>query len=309
MAHTQQRSIKYIVIHERSPGLPVLYTSRSRQQFLSYLLESPAGGTPLPYITSSRDRAEIKRCYGSQTDNNVILTNFFTKSKYDEDVLVRGITFACGTVGLAMITAYINVARTQDSSNAMTTQKYKYILRNNDSRVGVINSIADGGNANGMYSMKSTYQACFVLEEMSTSSLDGDTGPKIVFITDSINRILDTDSCDLQGLPFLDLVAIEDKEKAAAFLEKTLNDNELVLERLHLLVNPLEDSQTASPKCVSVEFMAMGSDDGAVVLCQLERPWIAGRNENVGYMSLEDIISSDPETSDFPDLWNVMEPY
>ncbi|KAJ1954963.1 hypothetical protein GGI12_005672 [Dipsacomyces acuminosporus] len=96
---------------------------------------------------------------------------------------------------------------------------------------------------------------------MGTESLS----PKIVFATDSINRILDADSCDLQG------------------------------------------SQATDPRCVSVEFMAMGSNDGAIMLCQLVRPWIAGRSENVRYISLEDIISSDPETSDIPEFWDVME--
>ncbi|KAJ1955790.1 hypothetical protein GGI12_005477 [Dipsacomyces acuminosporus] len=308
MADTQQRPIRYIVIHERSPGLPILYASSSRRQMMPYLPGSPAAGSPLPFITRSRDIEEIKRLYGSQTDDNVIMTNIFGKTRSNDDMLLRTVSFTCGTVSLVMASVYINAVRGQDSQT-VDIQRYRCILQNHDDSVGVIDSNAEGGNRNSMYSMKSTYQACFVLEEMSANSLDGDNGPRVVFATNSINRILDADSCDLQGLPFVSLVATEDKERAAAFLGKTLNDNDLVLEQLHLLVNPLEDSQAAEPRCVSVEFMAMGSDDGAIMLCQLERPWIAGRSENVGYMSLEDIISSDPETSDFPDLWNVMEPY
>ncbi|KAJ1954450.1 hypothetical protein GGI12_005787 [Dipsacomyces acuminosporus] len=270
----------------------------------SYFVGSLSAGSPLAQITDSRDKEEMERQHGSQTDSNVILTSAFIKGRHGEDILTRGISFVCGTVGLVMITAYINVMRDQ-SSQTVDIQTYKCILSNDENSAGAANSSVENRDTNSMYLIKSAYQACMVLEEMCANNLN----PKIVFATDSINRILDVDSCDLQGEPFLSLVAMEDKGKAAAFLEKTLNDNDLVLERLHLSLNPWEDGQLADPRCVSVEFMAMGSDDGAIMLCQLEQPWISGRSENVGYISLEDIISSDPETSDFPDLWNAMEPY
>ncbi|KAJ1959730.1 hypothetical protein GGI12_004184 [Dipsacomyces acuminosporus] len=99
--------------------------------------------------------------------------------------------------------------------------------------------------------------------------------------------------------PFLSMVTLEDITKAADFLDKALQTNVLVLERLRLLENPIENEQQNFPKCVSVEFMAMGSDDGAIMLCQLEQPKRADPCNNDGYLSLEDIISSDPGTSDF----------
>ncbi|KAJ1961313.1 hypothetical protein GGI12_003320, partial [Dipsacomyces acuminosporus] len=125
-----------------------------------------------------------------------------------------------------------------------------------------------------------------------------------MFSTDSINRILDVDSSDLQGVPFLSLVAFRDNQKACEYLEKALHSDELVLERLQLLVNPIEESHLRNPRCVFVEFMAMGSDDGIIMLCQLERPKAitrGGGGDDDGYLSLADIISSDPETSDCPD--------
>ncbi|KAJ1958929.1 hypothetical protein GGI12_004610 [Dipsacomyces acuminosporus] len=158
-----------------------------------------------------------------------------------------------------------------------------------------------------MYSLRTNHQACFVLGDFSPNDPDGDAGPKIVFTTDSINRILDVDSCDLQGVPFLSLVAMEDNQKAYGFLERSFNSSELVLERLHLLANPIDDAQLRNPRTVTVEFLGIGSDEGAIILCQIGRTRISGRvDNNSGYMSLEDIISSEPDTSDFPDEWRQM---
>ncbi|KAJ1951728.1 hypothetical protein GGI12_006414, partial [Dipsacomyces acuminosporus] len=98
--------------------------------------------------------------------------------------------------------------------------------------------------------------------------------------------------------------ATDDILKAATFLENVLNSDELVLSRLLLRVNPVSSCRLERSRSVSVEFMAMGSDDGAVMLCQLERPRTIDNNSSNKCMSLEEIVSSDPDTSDFQECWN-----
>ncbi|KAJ1964926.1 hypothetical protein GGI12_001123 [Dipsacomyces acuminosporus] len=169
------------------------------------------------------------------------------------------------------------------------------------------NIVSTKGYMDVIDSLKKTHQACFVLKDLRSSNVDGSKGANIMFVTDSINRIINVDSCDLQNQPFLSLVAHEDVTRAAGFLEKALYGDALVVEKLHLLYDPLESSPLGKPKRVSVEFMAMGSDAGAILLCQLDKATGAarGKNNNTNnnnsdvYLSLEDIISSDPETSDF----------
>ncbi|KAJ1965759.1 hypothetical protein GGI12_000551 [Dipsacomyces acuminosporus] len=146
-----------------------------------------------------------------------------------------------------------------------------------------------------------------VVENAGASNPACDAGPTILFAADSINRILDADSSDLQGLPFLSIVAFEDIPKAAAFLANALHSSEPLFERLSILVNPIEESNSTNPRIAALEFMGIGSDDGAILLCQLLPPSAQERSDNDGYLSLGDIISSDPDTSDYPELWDLMD--
>ncbi|KAJ1961837.1 hypothetical protein GGI12_003020 [Dipsacomyces acuminosporus] len=56
------------------------------------------------------------------------------------------------------------------------------------------------------------------------------------------------------------------------------------------------------PRSVSVEFVAMGSDDGVIMLCQLERSSISQLDDDTRFISLEDIISRRSPPPPFPAL-------
>ncbi|KAJ2499901.1 hypothetical protein GGH96_003159 [Coemansia sp. RSA 1972] len=90
----------------------------------------------------------------------------------------------------------------------------------------------------------------------------------------------------------------------------------LVLEHLKFLANPVytnaENGEQSSE--VTVEVLGAGSDEGAIILCQLDYA-SSHRSRNInddvemdGYMSLEDIITSDPESSDMSDMWKTAFP-
>ncbi|KAJ1963126.1 hypothetical protein GGI12_002243 [Dipsacomyces acuminosporus] len=308
MADSQLHPATYIIIHERSPEMPVLYVSSSVRQALLYEPDELIGHSPVEYMVDTRDTQDFKKEHGSITEDNVIMTNIFLKSKIGRPIYIRSIAFACSNVNFYMATTFPDVTLDQ-SQRTLSIQRYRCILSENDNDEGSAGSSSSNTNdrrvdMSAVYSMRATYQACFVLGGLNSDDPDSDAGPKIVFSTDSISRILDVDSCDLQGVPFLSLVTMEDNEKAYRYLERVLNSDELVIDRLQLLINPLEESQLRNPRSVSVEFMGMGSDDGVIMLCQLERPRIADRDDNNGYMSLGDIVSSDPDTSDFPEGWS-----
>ncbi|KAJ1795480.1 hypothetical protein LPJ56_007317 [Coemansia sp. RSA 2599] len=108
------------------------------------------------------------------------------------------------------------------------------------------------------------------------------------------------DSSDVQGTSFLALVKTEDMLKAAQFLDKVASSQTIVVERLQLVSSGWADNR---PVCIEV--VAAGSDDGAILLCRTDRlVGSTGRSDDgSGYTSLEDIISSDPETSGLSDAW------
>ncbi|KAJ1962749.1 hypothetical protein GGI12_002462 [Dipsacomyces acuminosporus] len=321
MEGTEQRPVTYIAIHERTPEMRILYISSSVRQALLYEPEEFVGRSPTEFIADNVDGEEYQRHNGTYSDDNVIMAKVVANRKDGSAVFVRSIAFACSNVNFCMATTCpdINIERQR---KRMSIRKFKCNLNEANGRNGehvLFNALngsqhkSDSSGRGGSYdtsetlrremyrnvidAIKKARQACIVLEDLNCNSANGSRGARIMFVTDSINRILNVDSCDLQGVPFLSLVALEDVVKAADFLDKALHGSVLSLEKLRILENPLEDDQLYSPKCVSVEFMAMGSVDGAIMLCQLERPSGAGGND--GYLSLEEIISSDPGTSDF----------
>ncbi|KAJ2888078.1 hypothetical protein FB639_000884 [Coemansia asiatica] len=133
--------------------------------------------------------------------------------------------------------------------------------------------------------------ACLVLETGSRE------GPRVLFASRSFSRIVGVETDEVQGLGFLTLVAPRDVTRASEFLEKVFVSMDVLVEQLAFVVGERE---------IVVEVMAAGSSEGAMLLCQMKAPDRTCDDEE-GYLSLEDIISSDPETSDCADdMWRSL---
>ncbi|KAJ1989706.1 hypothetical protein GGI25_004732 [Coemansia spiralis] len=112
----------------------------------------------------------------------------------------------------------------------------------------------------------------------------GVMGPKVVFASASFGRIIGIDSWETQGQDFLSLLLLSEVAMAADFLQRVAQSTEILLGRLRFARNP---------GVSDVEVIAAGSEDGIILVCQL------GRDN----LSLEEIISSDAETSDVDNRW------
>ncbi|KAJ1964435.1 hypothetical protein GGI12_001419 [Dipsacomyces acuminosporus] len=327
-----QRPITFIGINERTPEMWILYMTSSALQALHYDPEEFIGYSAREFLFDNADGEELKKGHGSHTDDNVLITCLFLKDKNGAPRYTRSITFTCSNVGFHLGTIYPDIDFEQHRRR-LAIQKFKCNLSENatDQEKQTLENIlhrhknhfsacnthddSDKGRERGRsmhmntpYSMRTTPQACFVLKDTGIASREQVSDLKIIFVTDSINRILDVDSSDLQGVSFLSMVDVEDSTKAAAFLEKVLQSNELVLERLQFLANPLEGILLGEPKSVTIEFMGMGSDEGAILLCQLEQSSVFQLDDCSRYLPFEEIISSDPETSDMPEEWSIIDP-
>ncbi|KAJ2609868.1 hypothetical protein H4S08_003867 [Coemansia sp. RSA 1365] len=168
-------------------------------------------------------------------------------------------------------------------------------------------------------------RACMVLGALDDVDNIDMLGPVVLFASSSFERIIGEDTCDIQGKPFLSLVATEDTLKAGKFLKRMTETGNITFETLLLQVNPFEDlyshnnygnhntADSSTINNVRVEIIGAGGDDGAILLVQLQKPplysgYQAMENDNMesSLMSLEDIISSDPETSDYARTWRVV---
>ncbi|KAJ2783761.1 hypothetical protein H4R18_001513 [Coemansia javaensis] len=175
------------------------------------------------------------------------------------------------------------------------------------------------------YSRARHLKVAFVLENPSPQSSDYDGGPLVAFATGSVSRLIDVEVNDLMGTPFLKLVAPEDVLHVSRLFERAKGTTDLLFEQFTLLQCPHpvgggpavadEDNQR-----VVVECMAASSQDGvALLLRKLHvvsapkrdtmgnyiRTKVHEIDDDTGYISLAELISSDPETSDAPE-WSVL---
>ncbi|KAJ1797480.1 hypothetical protein LPJ59_003113 [Coemansia sp. RSA 2399] len=143
-------------------------------------------------------------------------------------------------------------------------------------------------------------------------------GPLVVFVTGSIGRLIEADTADLMRYPFMKLVAPEDLLRVSKFFEKLSEATDVIFETFSLLQRPhiingdivVTDEQNTR---VVVECLGASVPDGmAVLLRKLRseapptmdamgnylRPKVHEVDEESGYITLSEMISDDPETSD-----------
>ncbi|KAJ2524843.1 hypothetical protein GGI11_000524 [Coemansia sp. RSA 2049] len=171
-----------------------------------------------------------------------------------------------------------------------------------------------------------TRRACLIVDKVTEPGDQNPMGPRIIFASSSFSRITNIDACDIQGTPLMSLVPPEDVTKTARFLERVSVSDDVVIDFLRLLVlddefandgvNSSNDNDDSADEgyrnplvakgFVDVEAMAAGSADGIILLCQQIRSGRIlpnGSYDSEGYLSLEEIISSDIETSDYSGNW------
>ncbi|KAJ2655088.1 hypothetical protein IWW48_005727 [Coemansia sp. RSA 1200] len=166
-----------------------------------------------------------------------------------------------------------------------------------------------------------TRRACLIVDKVTEPGDLNPMGPRIIFASSSLSRITNIDACDIQGTPLMSLVPPEDVTKTARFLERVSVSDDVVIDFLRLLVlddefandgvnSSSDDDDYRNPLVakgfVDVEVMAAGSADGIILLCQQIRSGRIlpnGSFDSEGYLSLEEIISSDIETSDYSSNW------
>ncbi|KAJ2809361.1 hypothetical protein H4R20_000171 [Coemansia guatemalensis] len=176
----------------------------------------------------------------------------------------------------------------------------------------------------------SPVKACVILNKLSNNA--NVQGPTVYFATNTINDIYNgnVDAHELVDMPFLSLVVYQDVTKAALFMDKLISSPHPQLCTLRLISDPVysaEDnnasdtgaaSQAVSDSSINVEIFGASSDEKIMLLCQKTRrrrptgstfpnSMLGAHNpidDELPYMSLEEIISSDPETSDPGRQWH-----
>ncbi|KAJ1806997.1 hypothetical protein LPJ56_004958, partial [Coemansia sp. RSA 2599] len=172
------------------------------------------------------------------------------------------------------------------------------------------------------YAPSRQIKVAFVLEnpevaEASTEAGRRQNGPLIVFVTGSVSRLVDADTSDLLRFPFLKLVAPEDILKASAFFDRLADTPDVLFESFSLLSRPpVIEGDVAVPDAqnsrILVECLGANVQDGVALLLRklktvppptrdsmgnyIRQTRVHEVDEDGGYLSLSEMISSDPES-------------
>ncbi|KAJ2718551.1 hypothetical protein GGI07_005704 [Coemansia sp. Benny D115] len=230
-------------------------------------------------------------------------------------VYLRIIHFSCDAIAFNVAMALSNQAETPLPNNfeVAHTESVRR-LQGQGADVGV-------GEGPGMHLRDAIYatrdggfHACLVLEKQDVVDSASPMGPRVVFASKSFERIVGKDTSDVHGLAFLTLVAPQDVGRAARFLQDVACSPNFLIGHLNFQTDAQSSRQLQVSGYVSVEIVGAGSDDGAILLCRMDGAAAAaepaygrrvrmGGDIDDGYMSLEDILTSDPETSNLSDVW------
>ncbi|KAJ2848342.1 hypothetical protein IWW36_003352 [Coemansia brasiliensis] len=313
----------------------ILYVSSSVRQVTSSEPSWLVGQSAVQYL-SNGNLEEYRQLAVVRDQNNVIITGLCASTAEGNVHNMRVIQFNCDNIVLNVCEIIKDPVTGQVDAPPMNIEVYnpaeqtsshrdysptsqisnqnaqRKVTRKKNSEQNA--SIANTGRV--MHYARTRTKACLILEGSLTScSSNNITGPKIIFASNSFSRIINADASDIQGLPFLSLVAAQDTVAAAGFLERMATPDRIVFDSLRFIVDPVDNALVEAQSrtelssdgaVVTVEVLGAGSDDGAIILCQLDKPRTSRINvdgEADGYLSLEDIVSSDPNTSDAPELW------
>ncbi|KAJ2123075.1 hypothetical protein IW147_002895 [Coemansia sp. RSA 720] len=175
-------------------------------------------------------------------------------------------------------------------------------------------------------------KAALILEHPDAAAIETEetgrrpAGPHIVFCTGSISKLVDADPADLHNFPFMRLVAPEDLLHTSEFFDKLADSPDVLFETFALLQRPpVIDGDIivadVDNQRVVVECLGASVTDGVALMLRRLRTapapkrdsvgnYIHSRaheiDENGGYVSLAELISSDCETTDVGDIWSQL---
>ncbi|KAJ2900011.1 hypothetical protein GGI21_003735 [Coemansia aciculifera] len=306
----RQLSRAFIGIHDKTPSMRILYVTSSIRDVLGFEPEEAVGQTAMWFIANGKAE-EFRRLVGREvSEDSVLITKLFVRTRSGIPVYVRLLNFSCDNLAFNVCFVYSEQLEPPQvdhtplpvelvhGQSELALRRHSLLRAHQESSRGMAS--AGGGRL---------VRACLMLEPIGTdedSSNNSPMGPRVLFASNSFDRIVGIDASDVQGMPFLLLVAPQDVARAGAFLDTVKTAGTVVVDHFMLLANPHD----AQARPVAVEIMAAGADSGAVMLCQLAKrngpsTAAAAVDNDVldGYMSLEEIISSDADTTDIGDVW------
>ncbi|KAJ2562221.1 hypothetical protein GGH12_003405 [Coemansia sp. RSA 1822] len=335
----ETRCPSYIAIHTCTTPLKLLYVSSGCRAALGMTPEFiiAQGGTH--YIADSFTNTDYSHMFADkQLDSDdedaddqpsVFMMWLYIKNANDVPVLNQILAFKVGGCVVCVNTAYLDAPfndhhelKAQALDGAMRQINVTQERRTESER-----QQAQRGSRPRRYAQSKYPKTAFVLETPTLIETEETgrraEGPLTVFVTGSVEQIIDADTSDLNNYPFLKLVAPEDISCVSAYVERLVQSSNVLFEKFSLLQRPhiidgdIRVSDTRNKRIV-VESLGAAAQDGVLLLLrkvgEKRSPTMdmagnylhanIGSEDNRGYVSLAELISSDCETTDIGDMWS-----
>ncbi|KAJ2866475.1 hypothetical protein GGH94_001516 [Coemansia aciculifera] len=331
--------VSYVSIYERDAPEIVLYVSANCRAVLGYEPEEMVGNSILDYSCDSHAKHYSCQWPADNPELGVTMLPHNLRHKDGHKVFTHVTSINCSGHMFAIVTGFPELGEVQINESIL--YKLQYETEFDQGSATVVGNEEEAREATkedllnpahqpitkdslrkaNMYTARACRaKACFVLCMQPSDSVASVQGPTIEFVTNSISSIFDgaTDGYEIIGMPFFSLVAPADITKAAVYMDNLRTITRPQLCSLRLLRYPTGSSAVDdSESLVEVELFGAVSDNKTVLLCQKLRRRTkpsSGRraqaleeeDTELPYMSLEEIISSDPESTDIGDLWNEL---
>ncbi|KAJ1839907.1 hypothetical protein LPJ73_006599, partial [Coemansia sp. RSA 2703] len=204
----------FIAIHDKSPESRILYISSGVHQAMGVHPQDMIGQSAYAFITNDQHTQAYPLSSCGSLDETCVTILHINAQHTGHLLATRVYIFSCDSCNL--IVAIMQPGQVHQQPPAIDVRR----------------PFASSVSTSSVHAARETsLRACLVLGSWDSSPVlhpDGRAsglvtnpdGPRIVFATNSISRILDTDGDELVDMPFLRMVAPESLAEAADFLER-----------------------------------------------------------------------------------------
>ncbi|KAJ1952534.1 hypothetical protein EC988_003507 [Linderina pennispora] len=323
------RAGSWVGVHDMSDDMRILYASSNLYDIVN-IHASDCIGTPATEFITGESLETYPANFAGHTTDNVFISYVRITTSDGSAVVIRTISFICSSIAF-IIGSFDPNGLFERMMQRDHIKRFRYVTKD-ENRMETLMQInqaiseePDSGSSTAVAPQERLHgstqehqhvliQTCIILDNLERVDSRTPHGPTITFLTNSMEQIIDVDATDLQGTPFLSLVAVDDISKAGEFLQDVASNSDISFTTLKLLRHPFgAPAEGQPPACITVEMMGAGSETGAILLCQpavglhLQR-MNCDLDEDTGYMTLEELVSSEAETSECDSAWRGIRP-
>ncbi|KAJ2499903.1 hypothetical protein GGH96_003161 [Coemansia sp. RSA 1972] len=325
--------LSYIVIFERASPENIIFASSNCEQVLGYTPHEMVGTSAMTYSADSHAKHYSCEWPADNPELGVTMMPHNLRCKDNSTVYTHSIAINCSGYLFTVVNAFPELGHVDLGESVLYKLQHEtdFVQLDADKASSEHGACSDQfANAVDLVSpalpvvtaeslrkahvftaRASRIKACVIVDHS-----DDVNGPTIEFVTNTIGNMYsgDVDAHELIGRSFFSLFVASDVSRAASYLDSLIQNAHPQMCTLQLVRQPLEpvDEHTES---IEIEVFGASSGSKIMLLCQRirrNRKTVACANRWAGfdnddddlpYMSLEDIISSDPESSDLNDQW------